>query len=156
LQERFDYVRNRSLHFSRSLEFGSTGLLNDFLVLIDIFHFAGLLYSFQALLSQDEFAPTRQAFVSCVVRTIGQIKISDAFQHDLVWPLFLVGAESRNNREAQGFVETKLLEAMQSTGFSNCRPALEFLQRFWNTDPALVTNWMQFARQESKQGSNFL
>jgi len=45
---------------------------------------------------------------------------------------------------------------MKSTNFANCRPALEFLQRFWRSDPKLVSNWMQFAREESTRGQHFL
>ncbi|KIX02665.1 uncharacterized protein Z518_08607 [Rhinocladiella mackenziei CBS 650.93] len=156
LQDRFDYARNRSLHFSRTMDFGSKELYSDFTVLIDIFHYAGLVYGYQALVDPQECAAAKPACVSAVISSIGQVENSNAFQHDFVWPLFIVGTESRHNRETQAFAETKLLQAMSSTGFSNCYPALEFLRRFWATDPTHVADWMQFARQESRQGLNFL
>ena len=156
LQDRFDRVRNSSLHHGRTMNFKSATLQADFNLLVDIFHFAGLLYSYQALLGHDDHAAARAACVSGVVNSIGQIQNMNAFQHDLVWPLFLIGAESRHHPETQKFAETKLIEAMDSTGFSTCYPALKFLQRFWATDPSVATNWVHFARQESKRGLNFL
>lgn len=156
LQQRFDYARNRSLDFSKTIDFGSQGLHDDFAVLVHIFHYAGLIYSYQALLDPQESAPARDACVSGVIRTIAEIENQKAFEHDLVWPLFVVGTASRGNRETQAYAETKLLEVMGSTGFSNCFPALEFLRRFWATDPTVATDWMQFARQESSKGLTFL
>ncbi|EXJ58423.1 hypothetical protein A1O7_05848 [Cladophialophora yegresii CBS 114405] len=158
LQEKFEYARDRSRTFSRRFDFGTPGPHNDFTVLIDIFHYAGLAYSFQALLNTLDHAvqASLQDHVTGVITAMGQIRNKDAYQHDLVWPLFVVGTQSRHNKDTQDFAETKLLEVMNSTGFSNCYPALEFLRRFWATDPLVVADWMQFARQESRQGKHFL
>ncbi|OAL24490.1 hypothetical protein AYO20_10648 [Fonsecaea nubica] len=156
LQDRFDYARNRTLEFSKSLEFGTPGLNSDFVVLVDIFHYAGLAYSFQALLDPQDFAPVIETCISGVMTKIAEIQNKEAYQHDLVWPLFVVGTQSRLNKNTQAFADAKLLEVMQSTGFSNCYPALEFLRRFWRSDPHVVVDWMQFARQEASQGLNFL
>jgi hypothetical protein len=130
----------------------------DFLVLIDIFHYAGLAYSFSSLFNLLD--PTVQVEIDnnivAVINTIAQIEHNQAYQHDLVWPLFVVGTQSRHNQSTQAFADTKLIEVMKSTGFSNCYPALEFLRRFWRSDPTIVKDWLQFARQESKQGQHFL
>ncbi|OQU95275.1 Fungal specific transcription factor domain-containing protein [Cladophialophora immunda] len=156
LQEKFDYARNRSLEFSKSLDFGTPGLHSDFAVLVDIFHYAGLAYSFQALLDPRDFAPAIETCVSGVITKIAEIQNKEAYQHDLVWPLFVVGTQSRLNKNTQAFADAKLLEVMKSTGFSNCVPALEFLRRFWKSDPNVAVDWMQFARQESRRGLTFL
>ncbi|KAJ9609478.1 hypothetical protein H2200_005805 [Cladophialophora chaetospira] len=158
LQQRFEYARDRSRLFSQSFNFGMSDASHDFMVLIDIFHYAGLIYSFHALLDSQD--PAVQAAietnVGAVIDTIGQIQNTALYEHDLVWPLFMVGAQSRHNKSIQTFAETKLLEVMNSTGFSNCYPALDFLQRFWETDPSVIADWMQLARQESQQGQHFL
>ncbi|OAP60100.1 hypothetical protein AYL99_05102 [Fonsecaea erecta] len=156
LQRRFDYARNRSLEFSKSLDFGTPGFHSDFAVLVDIFHYAGLAYSFQALLDPQEFAPAIDTCISGVITKIAEIQNKEAYQHDLVWPLFVVGTQSRLNKNTQAFADAKLLEVMKSTGFSNCYPALEFLRRFWKCDPSIAGDWMQFARQESSRGLSFL
>jgi len=158
LQQRFEYARNRSREFSKDFGFGTPGPQDDFAVLIDIFHYAGLAYSLQTLPGPLDSA-VQDAIDDCVggvISTIAQIHNKEAYQHDLVWPLFVVGTQSRLNKNTQAFAETKLLEVMNSTGFSNCYPALEFLRRFWVSDPNVTADWMQFARQESKQGQHFL
>lgn len=156
LQERFEYARTRSLQLSKTMDFGSPRIHGDFTILIDIFHYAGLVYSFQALLDPMECVSARDTCINEVIRSIGMIENKDAFQHDLVWPLFIIGSESRHNPGRQQFAQANLLEAIHSTGFSNCYPGLEFLQRFWATDPRVAVNWLQFARQESSRGFHFL
>lgn len=158
LHQKFEFTRDRSRKFSESFDFGTPGPDSDFLVLIDIFHYAGLAYSFQALL--DPFDPAvHQAIednVMLIINAISKIQKTTAYQHDLVWPLFVVGTQSRHNTDTQAFAETELLEIMKSTGFSNCLPALEFLRRFWKSDPNFVADWRQLARTESNQGRHFL
>ncbi|KEF59058.1 uncharacterized protein A1O9_03901 [Exophiala aquamarina CBS 119918] len=158
LQRGFEYARQRSLHFEKAMDFGSSELHRDFGILISIFHFAGLLYSFRALLDTTgvRMHTTMQQLVQSTIHHINQIEVRSAFQHDFVWPLFIVGTESRDSIELQDFVESRLLEAMSSTGFSNCYPALQFLQRFWGTQPETTPDWLQFARQESARGFTFL
>jgi len=158
LQQLFERARDRSLHFSQTFDFGTSSPPNDFAILINIFHFAGLAYSFQALLDIHDLAVHKAIdhCVSKVMNTISQIEDKDAYEHDLVWPLFVIGTHSRDNEETQEYAQTKLLEVMKSTGFSNCLPALEFLRRFWASDPSIVLDWMQLAREESRRGQNFL
>lgn len=156
LQTKFEYARQRSLHFEKTMDFGSPELHRDFGILIDIFHFAGLLYSFRALLDTANIGTVIQQLVQNTIQCINQIEVRSAFQHDFVWPLFIIGTESRDSVELQDFVESRLLEAMTSTGFSNCYPALQFLQRFWGTQPSTTVDWLQFARRESARGFTFL
>lgn len=158
LQRRFEYARQCSLHFEKTMDFGSPELHRDFGILISIFHYAGLLYGFRALLDTTSISTsaTIQQLVQSTIQHINQIEVRSAFQHDFVWPLFIIGTESRDSVELQDFVESRLLEAMTSTGFSNCYPALQFLQRFWGTRPETTHDWLQFARQESARGFTFL
>ncbi len=157
LQQKFEDARHCSRTFSKSF-FGQTDPHHDFMTLIDMFHYAGLAYSFQALLDSKD--PAVQAAIdtniSAIITTVDQIQDTMAYEHDMVWPLFVVGTQSRHNQSTQTFSETKLMEVMSSTGFSNCYPALDFLQRFWASDPSVVADWMQLAREESRQGQHFL
>jgi hypothetical protein len=158
LQQRFHHARDRSQEFIQSVNFGAPGPIDDFLVLIDIFYYAGLAYSVSTLFDFHDPA-IREAIdsnVVAVINTIAQIEHNEAYQHDLVWPLFVVGTQSRSNKGWQGFADSTLTKVMESTGFSNCVPALEFLRRFWQSDPNVVADWMQFARWESQHGRHFL
>lgn len=158
LRHRFEFARQRSLYYSQGVEFssGSSNLRNDLATLIDIFHYAGILYSFQALLDPAQSASARRDLVNITISAIGQIEECNAFQHDFVWPLFIIGGESRGSRALQQFVDSRVQEAMQSTGFSNCEPSLQFLRRYWESAPEQALNWLQFARQEAKRGFTFL
>lgn len=156
LQRKFEYARQRSLELEKAMNFGSPELHRDFRILVNIFHFAGLLYSFRALLDPASIGGPLQQLVQNTIQCINQIEVRSAFQHDFVWPLFIIGTESRDSVELQDFVESRLLEAMTSTGFSNCYPALQFLQRFWATQPSTTADWLQFARKEAARGFTFL
>lgn len=158
LRDRFEYARASSLHYSHlvQLHSGAPSLRSDLAQLIDIFHYAGLLYSFQALLGLDHSGPARQELVQRTVLSIDQIRECNAFQHDFVWPLFIIGTESRGSPDLQQFVESRVQTAMRSTGFSNCEPSLLFLKRFWQTLPETTVDWLQFGRQEADRGFTFL
>lgn len=157
LQRRFEYARQRSLVLEKTMDFGSPELHHDFGILIDIFHYAGLIYSLGALLDAASIGDLLQRLVQSTIQCINQIEARSAFQHDFVWPLFIVGTASRDSVELQDFVESRLLEAMTSTGFSNCYPALQFLQRFWGLPQSSTRlDWLQFARRESARGLTFL
>ena len=158
LQQRFDHARIQCREFSKSIIFGTTESTAGFSFLIDIFHYAGLAYSFSTLFNLQD--PTVQKAVQhnvmAVIAKTTHLQHDEAYQHDLVWPLFVVGTQSRDNHAWQEFADSTLRAMMQSTGFSNCEPALTFLRRFWATDPSVVSDWMQFARKESKHGHHFL
>ncbi|KAK5056218.1 hypothetical protein LTR84_012771 [Exophiala bonariae] len=156
LQSKFEYARRRSHELETAINFGSPELHHDFKILIDIFHFAGLIYSIRALLDPANVSGSLQQLVQNTIQCINLIEVRSAFQHDFVWPLFIIGTESRASIELQDFVESRLLEAMTSTGFSNCYPALQFLQRFWSTQPSTTVDWLQFARREAARGLTFL
>jgi hypothetical protein len=68
----------------------------------------------------------------------------------------MIGTQSRHVKSQQVFVETTMQGVMDSTGFSNCKPAVDFLKRFWQTTPDTVVDWRQLARQEAKHGKHFL
>jgi hypothetical protein len=156
LHDRFDFARRRTLQFSKALDLESTELETDFRLLVDIFHYAGLLYSFQALYHRDQFVLAKQELAHNTMIAINRIESSDAFLHDFVWPLFILGTESRDDTRLQEYVESRMLQATNSTAFSNCYPVLQFLQNFWMTEPAVAADWMGFARQESARGFTFL
>ncbi len=156
LQDKFEYTRTRTLQFSREMNFGTEQLRHDFSHIVDVFHDAGIIYGCQALVEPSTSAETRAHCLESLLENLSLIINTHAFSQDLVWPLFIAGTESCFNRRYQQLVESKLLEAMRMTGFSNCYQALLFLRSFWNTDHAATGNWMQFARQEARRGTTFL
>jgi hypothetical protein len=158
VQRRFQNARDHCHELAQSYDFGSPSPDHNFLVLIDIFHHAGLVYTFSTLFDGGDPAVQVEVAsnVRAVIELVSQILHHSATQHDLVWPIFVVGIQGRHDLATQEFARAKLTEVMDSTGFSNCRPALEFLHRFWSSDPSIVPDWMHFAREEAKRGQYFL
>jgi len=156
LRKRFEYTRMSSLHYSRNIDVGSEELRQDFECIIDIFHHAGVIYGCQALFDLSESAQLREHSLDELFQILTLIKNPGVFQQDLIWPLFIAGTESRGDSPRQELVESKILQAMKFTGFSNPFQALLFLRNFWTTDELTATSWMQFACQEAKRGTTFL
>jgi Fungal specific transcription factor domain len=156
LQAKFDYTRSRSFRFAKTLDFGSESLRSDFTRIIEIFHHAGLVYSYQALIEPEVSEMDRAYSLETLFDTLRCIPDSPTFAQDIVWPLFIAGTECRERYEDQQWIEKKLKKTMQSTGFSNCQPALEFLQIFWATDSVTVGTWLSYAREYSKLWPTFL
>ncbi|KIW19518.1 hypothetical protein PV08_00090 [Exophiala spinifera] len=156
LHQAFKKATNSSFFLSKHNHPEWHGLESDLVMLLNVYEQAGLLYSYQALIDPEESASARSICVETIISGIRHIKHMRALQHDLVWPYFLVGTESRGNIERQSFAQDGFLNAMQSTAFSNCVPALDFLRRFWTTDPYAIPLWLDFARHESRQGLDFL
>ena len=89
------------------------------------------------------------------------------------WPLFIAGTEASSRDGSRAVVEKKLNQAMKRTGFSNCEVALQFLRALWFArdeghclssnhnhikipDKGREVNWIQFARNWTSSGKQFL
>ncbi|KAF7185178.1 Acriflavine sensitivity control protein acr-2 [Pseudocercospora fuligena] len=156
IRQEFEAVRLRNKGFDTLFQLASASRRHDFNAVIDMFHFAGLLYAYQVMLSPRDSEAARQECAETFVECRRQIHSVEGIQHDFVWPLFIVGTEARGHVELQRFIEDELLDAMSQSGWGNCVPALEFLRRFWQTGKDEMPNWMRMAREESKRGYKFL
>ncbi|OQV08174.1 Fungal specific transcription factor domain-containing protein [Cladophialophora immunda] len=156
IRDRFKHAREQSLTHSKRLPPMARDMMDDLTALIDVYHSVGLVYAFQAFPDGCHTTSTRLALTESAAEMIRRIVNCRAFQHDLLWPLFILGTESREQLHLQSFVEARLLEVMGATGFGNGYAALEFLRKFWQTEPSSVPNWMRFARLQSQRGFRFL
>lgn len=149
----FEYTRQRNLELGKHIHCTNDTQREDFNKLIDIYHYAGVLYSSQALGLLTGSTARQKEDCASIIAKINQI---GGLEHDLVWPVFIVGTQARELPEYQHFTETRLRQDIDSTGFGNGYPALMFLQRFWATDAAVTRDWLAYARQESQRGVRFL
>ena len=149
----FEYTRNQNRDLAGKIEHLSEEARNNLVIVIEIFHHSGLVYSFQALIHPQESTQAIQDHVQRLMEFLNRAKDGKSIQHDLVWPLFILGTEARDSLDIQRFTEQRLQEIMKATGFRNCQPALAFLHRFWAIDRAIAPNWIAHARQESVTGS---
>ncbi|KXS95118.1 hypothetical protein AC578_2893 [Pseudocercospora eumusae] len=156
IRQEFEAARLRNKRFDTLFQLASQERRHDFNAVIDMFHFAGILYAYQVMLSPRDSEAARQECAETVVECRKQMHSVQGIQHDFVWPLFLVGTEARGNAELQQYIEQEFFDAMLQTGWRNCVPALEFLRRFWRTREGEMVSWMRLAREESKRGYKFL
>lgn len=146
LETRFEGSRTRTLRLSQHLPFVSTSLHEDFEHVVEIYHYAGLIYTYQSLVP---FPENREHILCCLPSLFGSlVHIADSafLAQDLVWPLFIAGTESHGNTLRQDWLRDKMATAMRNTGYSMCIRALEFLDRFWGAKGGARMTWVEFAR----------
>ncbi|KAJ6262088.1 hypothetical protein Dda_2893 [Drechslerella dactyloides] len=156
IQTRFESARQRTLLASAAFaSVLSAEQKDDFNLLISVYHHSGLLYAWRSLYN----LPSTHILVSTskreLYRSLHSIKDQKRFAVDLVYPLFILGTESVGDENTQEYVEWRMKEAMEVTGFSNCLAALSFLNAYW-TQAGVEESWVSFARRYSDQGQQFL
>ncbi|KAK6350331.1 hypothetical protein TWF696_006563 [Orbilia brochopaga] len=156
IQARFESARQRTILASAAFaSVLSAEQKDDFNLLISVYHHSGLLYAWRSLYN----FPSGHLLVSTskreLYRSLHSIKDKKRFAVDLVYPLFILGTESVGDENAQEYVEWRMKEAMEVTGFSNCLAALSFLNAYW-TQAGVEESWVSFARRYSDQGQQFL
>jgi Fungal specific transcription factor domain len=152
LTARFDAVRISDKQLMRKMSFSTSDDEQDFEAIIDIFHYSGMLYALRTIYGDHGTEVLRARLIVQCCACLSSIRHLKLFEHDLVWPLFILGTEARSLPEIQDLAESRLSEIMASTGFRNCHPALAFLQRYWQTDSTTVEDWLAYGRQETEKG----
>jgi hypothetical protein len=122
--------------------------------LVELYHHSGILYALQALLAPIKTRADRAIELQQALSHARRLQHASDVQHDLVWPLFVIGTEGRGNPEVQTFVEYNLLGAMDLTAFRNCHAALDFLRGFWAS--AEAATWISYARCSAQSGTSFV
>jgi hypothetical protein len=153
---RFDKTRTRTLRLSRHLPFAPPSLRQGFAHVVEIYHYAGLIYTYQSLLP---FSENRQHILHCLPNLFASlVPIADSafLAQDLVWPLFIAGTESHGNALRQAWLKDKMENAMRNTGYSMCIRALDFLDRFWSARDGARTTWVEFARKNDEGNDGFM
>ena len=147
LCEAFAKTRDRNYELASKMGLPSQEARDNLNLVFEVFHHTGLVYSFQALVDPVESTLARQCHVQTATDCLSQIHNGKSIQHDLVWPLFIIGTEARGSLQSQKHTEQSLQDIMKATGFRNCQPALDFLRRFWAIDYGVAPNWIAYARQ---------
>jgi hypothetical protein len=154
-QDRFEYTRSRTMLLSQRVTFKES-LRRDFHHVVEIYHHAGLIYSYQALIDRVVALPYLSHSLGCLFTNLRPIADNPAFAQDLAWPLFLAGTECYGKSVDQQWVKEKLDTAMRNSGHSMCRQALEFLQFFWASEQGAICTWIEFARHNESQIPKFM
>lgn len=113
--------------------------------------YAGIIYLHQALASGESreahLADWKARLMSNIEATGGR------YDHDLFWPLFIIGSEASPHEQAD--IVQHINDCIASSGFHCNRPALDFLETFWKHRSSSET-WIEFARQHRAGRPTFL
>ena len=156
LERRLEEARVCTLRFSHHFGSGTVHLRRDFEKVVHIYHFAGLVYTYQALMEPEAAATRIAPLVDGLFENLRLMPANGAMAQNLAWPLFIAGTESCLQVGRQKWVEMVMIESMQSTGFSSCQQALDFLRLFWAQESGRTRNWISFAKAYGAEGRTFL
>ncbi|KAF2173264.1 hypothetical protein M409DRAFT_17207 [Zasmidium cellare ATCC 36951] len=150
------HVRDVELAKVMHFPFPSEELRADFITLIDFWHFACTLYGMQALMDPQQSRLHRKDYMYRGYECFKLFKNKRPFQQDVVWPLFIIGAEAKDHVDIQDFTQREIVELMDVTGWRNCTRALDFLKHFWANGSTTDGSWIDHARFQASHGFSFL
>lgn len=155
LHASFDAARTASKAAAQAMSELKREVREEFKTLVDVFHYAGMLYGLQVASNATDTTDLRQHYAEELLAITSRTQAPSPLCHDAVWPLFIAGTEARQHPSLQALVNSLLPSIMKSTGFNNCQSALDFLRRFWDTDVHAVPNWLAYARQDAQRNFVF-
>jgi hypothetical protein len=122
----------------------STSILSqtqqDLLHSSESFRCAALLYVERlAAPCSPSSAPAFQSLVGRAVFHLSQINIGSSVKRFLLWPLFIIGAESTNALHRQ-IIRERCLQIQRMTGFANNLSSLEVLEKVWHDEDTSQAN----------------
>ncbi|KAK4507161.1 hypothetical protein PRZ48_000895 [Zasmidium cellare] len=158
LQGRLHQYYARDLELLKDMQFPSPSeeLRADFNILTDFWHYACILYGMQALMDPQRSRLTRKDYMYRGYECFKRLKHKRLFQQDVVWPLFIIGAEAKDHTDIQDFAQREIVELMDTTGWRNCTKALDFLKQFWTIGATTDGSWIDYARVRALNGFYFL
>ncbi|RMD43107.1 hypothetical protein DV735_g1993, partial [Chaetothyriales sp. CBS 134920] len=148
LQEARELSKAYRLMFESSVESRDT-----FNYVIDLFHYAGVIYTCQVVNDEPESRKIAIDTHYTLLELLRQCSDLSLIAQDLAWPIFLAGTECYDSPEDRLLVEEKMGEIMGITGFTERQRVLFFLKEYWDLwdkDPS--TNWIDMAEAYAKRG----
>ena len=152
LEDACDNTRN----LTHQLRICTEQLKRDFDRVIDIYNQSGLIYAYQALGEPGDATECIAKLLKALLDELILIPTGGPFAQDLPWPLFICGTACRHLENEQRLLERLMKEVMDSTGFSHCQEALNFLKAYWSSENIEGETWIDFARRHSKRRREFL
>lgn len=141
-----EMAKDSMISFGQQFYFWSDRAQQDFQHLVFVFYYAIQVYTYRAI--SDDLLADRHIQVSRDSILVHLDHLSDKrnFAHDLVWPLFILGTESRGDERIQNVVSMEMDAVMKISGALDRKKVLSFLQHYWSADLASGVTWIQFMR----------
>jgi hypothetical protein len=153
LRGRFELARGSTLMASGLLSIDEGPRRRDFIRLVDIYHHAGLLYSYRCLESSDVAYSETEYSYNRIFEAFEDLEEVSACIQNLPWPTFIAGAQCRKNEKRQESIVRLYQMIMQDMGFNHYSLVLQFLTTFWKGGE---DNWFKAGCEWEKQGYRLL
>jgi hypothetical protein len=155
LRCRLSQARKTTVLCREALLTDSENTWSDLAHIADMFYYAGLIYSHQALALQCCSNETR-SWVTTILVKLDSIKEVDNFCQNLLWPLFMAATESHWDEDRQRLLETRIQQIVHLSGHWNGLRVLEFLRTLWRLGRDGRVNWIDLARDWAQRGKSFI
>lgn len=145
----FGIARGSTLMLAGSLQLPNNERRRDFIRLVDIYHHAGLLYTYRLLFKNVVTSIEVEASARALFEQLDQLEDTHSCMQNLPWPALIAGIESCGNPERIAFTERLYGKIAQDMGFKHYLEVLHFLQVLWSREDA---DWVMLANQYRLQG----
>ncbi|RMZ81358.1 hypothetical protein DV738_g2166, partial [Chaetothyriales sp. CBS 135597] len=152
LVAKFEEARNLSKKYNATYQ-SSAASRATFDYVVDLFHYAGLIYTSQVVNDGPESQKVALNAHQTLLELIRQCSDLSVIAQDLAWPIFLAGTKCYDSPNDRSMIEEKLAEIMGITGFTERQRLLLFIKEYWSLceeNPA--TNWIDMAERYAKRG----
>lgn len=159
LEQRLDHARTSTQQLAASYDkLQPKAIRLNFDRVVDIYHHAGIVYAYQALAAPEIARQAIDPQLDLLLEALHLLPASGLFAQDLAWPLFIASTECRDRKTEQQWLQQKMEDSAEATGFESCYQAWEFLQKWWDQDEdaSCYASWIGYARARAKRGHTFL
>ncbi|KAG4439437.1 hypothetical protein IFR05_005084 [Cadophora sp. M221] len=149
----FEMARGSTLMAAGDFQFDDESRKRDFIRMVEIYHHAGLLYSYRSPQLTDLDPSAVQYSKKRLFEILGDFENALTWVPNFPWPVFILGIESHGDAVMQTFVRAVYRMIIQSVGSSHFETVLQFLKEFWAGQDS---EWSTRAREWELRGIRIL
>ncbi|PHH67507.1 hypothetical protein CDD82_1400 [Ophiocordyceps australis] len=153
IRHRFHQARGATLLAAGRLQIRPGAASRDFIRLVDIYHYAAILYSYRCLGLVEPEQADRLAATLHLFEQLSALEAPTLCAQNLPWPVFVAGTECHGHVARQEFVARLFTTMASATGFGNMLDVLKFLRMFW---AGAMADWQPLARRLQRHGFRIL
>lgn len=149
----FTQARGATLIAAGKLGIEKATTRSDFVRLVDVYHYAAVLYSYRCLGYTTTENLDWQATVSKLFEQLVCFEHPSICIQNLPWPVFVAGTECWGDEQRQKTVRQLLYNILEATSFRHYEGVLSFLNAFWAGDQP---DWRPLAHDLQLKGFRIL
>ncbi|EXJ87370.1 hypothetical protein A1O3_04329 [Capronia epimyces CBS 606.96] len=155
LEQDFELARGSTLLTAGPMIGASSrSVRQDFVRLVQTYHYAGVLYACKRLnLSDGDSDEVEKHHAARLFQVLNQFEDINASLHNLAWPIFIAGicscGDKQQEQKRMATVSDLCRMLSTSTGFEHYNNLFTFLQELWHSPGQ---DWSVLARQWERRG----